>query len=131
MSRRAEIHAQVRQKARLEEQLLAGELKIVRPPSPGSVPPGAVKIHGNPTTMNMGNILFTNVTESTYLKNDCAKIENFQELVDEIYLKVEHLQPFISNSGNQASSAFCLLYALFCLRYEHTSCPQRNKSRPC
>eukprot|EP00035_Acanthoeca_spectabilis_P039716 m.64434 g.64434 ORF g.64434 m.64434 type:complete len:394 (-) comp9718_c0_seq1:1834-3015(-) len=116
MSRRAEIHSHARQKAKMEAELLSGELRIVRPPSPDSMPPGAVKVHGNPTTMNMSNILFTNVTDSLYLKNDCAKIENWKELVDEIYLKVENLQPFISNSGNQASSAFCLLYALFCLR---------------
>jgi hypothetical protein len=48
--------------------LLSGERKEVRPPSPDSVPAGAVKIHGNPTTMNLNPLLYANIIESAYLQ---------------------------------------------------------------
>lgn len=32
----------------MEAELLSGELRIVRPPSPDSMPPGAVKVSGSP-----------------------------------------------------------------------------------
>lgn len=67
-----------------------------------------VQVHGNLTTMNFGNILFTNVSDSLYLKNDCAKIGSFQALVDEIYNKVcRATTVLVLSSVCSANSARC------------------------
>lgn len=115
MSRRALEHAVAFQKKRQEELELQG-LAVPLPQVPDEEPSNALPIHGNKVNMNMNNILFTNIQESAYYKDTCARLESFEEIVDEIYNRVEHLQPFLPGPANTPSTAFCLLYRLFVLR---------------
>eukprot|EP00040_Diaphanoeca_grandis_P007527 m.41257 g.41257 ORF g.41257 m.41257 type:complete len:211 (-) comp18740_c0_seq2:121-753(-) len=117
MSRRALEHAAAKQKQRLEEAEASGTVLLeVKPPTPESVPEGALPTHGNDVTMNFNNVLYQNIINANYLTQRCAELLTFDEVVDEIYNVVEHLQPFIPNSGNATSSGFCLLYKFFCIR---------------
>lgn len=79
-------------------------------------PPGAMPVQGNRTTMNLNNILFTNINDSSYFKDTCSALETMEETVDEIVRNVDHLQPFLPGPTNSPSTAFCLLYRLFCFR---------------
>ena len=37
-------------------------------------------------------------------------METFEELVDEIYNKVSHLEPFVPGTANEPSTAACILF---------------------
>ncbi len=54
-------------------------------------PPGTFPYRCNPVTMDLGHILYSNVTESLYFTDDCALLETFEDVVDEIYARVDHL----------------------------------------
>eukprot|EP00054_Salpingoeca_dolichothecata_P026530 m.190324 g.190324 ORF g.190324 m.190324 type:complete len:405 (-) comp25684_c1_seq1:60-1274(-) len=110
MSRRALEH-----QAKLAAQT-AFPAEALEPLDPEYVSPNALPIWGNPTTMNMNNILYTNIKESSYFRERCVEIQTFLELVDEIYNCVDHLEPFMPGHANAASTAFCLLYKLFLMR---------------
>lgn len=89
---------------------------------------------GNEKTMNLNSMILTNVQSSPYFKNELFKLKTYHEVVDEIYYKVEHLEPWEKGSrktagqvgmcggvrgvgaGGIVSSAFCLLYKLFTLK---------------
>ncbi|KAI8051184.1 Pre-mRNA-splicing factor 38 [Syncephalis plumigaleata] len=68
---------------------------------------------GNPTNMNLNEVLFVNIQSSPYFKALYDK-KTYHEVVDEIYNNVETLEPFMR--GTTPSSAFCLLYKLWTLR---------------
>ncbi|KAJ1981477.1 hypothetical protein H4R35_000690 [Dimargaris xerosporica] len=67
---------------------------------------------GNETTMNLNNIVYQNIHSSPYFKS--LALKTYHEVVDEIYYKVDCLDPFVK--GTMASSAFCLLFKLWTLR---------------
>ncbi|KAM7451090.1 PRP38 pre-mRNA processing factor38 domain-containing protein B [Porites harrisoni] len=89
---------------------------------------------GNEKTMNLNSMVLTNILSSPYFKNELFKLKTYHEVVDEIYYKVEHLEPWEKGSrktagqvgmcggvrgvgaGGIVSSAFCLLYKLFTLK---------------
>lgn len=89
---------------------------------------------GNEKTMNLNSMVLTNIQSSPYFKNELFKLKTYHEVVDEIYYKVEHLEPWEKGSrktagqvgmcggvrgvgaGGIVSSAYCLLYKLFTLR---------------
>jgi len=95
-----------------------------------------VPFHGNDKTMNMNPLILANVTNSPYFKNDLYQMKTFHEIVDEIYYKVDHLEPWERgtrktagmsqtgmcggvrgvSAGGVVSSAFCLLFKLHTLR---------------
>ncbi|KAJ1976132.1 hypothetical protein H4R34_004091 [Dimargaris verticillata] len=68
---------------------------------------------GNETTMNLNNIVYQNIHNSPYFKS-LYSLKTYHEVVDEIYYKVDCLDPFVK--GTMASSAFCLLFKLWTLR---------------
>jgi len=94
----------------------------------------ALPLWGNQQTMNINNLVVTNILSSPYFKNDLFKIKTFHEVIDEIYYKVEHLEPWEKGSrkirgqvgmcggvrgvgtGGIVSSTFCLLFKLFTLK---------------
>eukprot|EP00047_Mylnosiga_fluctuans_P019710 m.85206 g.85206 ORF g.85206 m.85206 type:complete len:361 (+) comp8234_c0_seq2:61-1143(+) len=115
MSRRALEHQQAFAKKK-QEELMAQGLYIPVPEPPEEEPQNALPIYGNRKTMNMNNILYTNIHESNYYRETCASLESFDEVIDEIYNRVDHLQPFLPGPANTPSTAFCLLYRLFCMR---------------
>jgi len=94
----------------------------------------ALPLWGNTQTMNINNLIITNIQSSAYFKNDLFKLKTFHEVIDEIYYKVEHLEPWERGSrkthgqvgmcggvrgvgaGGIVSSAYCLLFKLFTLK---------------
>merc|ERR1719495_893605 len=86
--------------------------------------------------MNMNTLILANVTNSPYFKTDLFNMKTYHEVVDEIYYKVDHLEPWERgtrktagmsqtgmcggvrgvSAGGVVSSAFCLLFKLHTLR---------------
>ncbi|XP_020911071.1 pre-mRNA-splicing factor 38B [Exaiptasia diaphana] len=91
-------------------------------------------IWGSERTMNLNNMILTNVLQSPYFKNQLYQLKTYHEVVDEIYYKVDHLEPWEKGSrktsgqvgmcggvrgvgaGGIVSTAYCILYKLFTLR---------------
>merc|ERR1711974_383462 len=78
----------------------------------GDVESTALPVWRNEKTMNMPNILHSNIVTAPYFKK-LTEIRTYYEVLTEIREKVTYLAPFMRNNGNAASSAFCLLYKLF------------------
>jgi len=97
---------------------------------------GQLAFHGNERTMNINPLILTNVQGSPYFKVELFGKKTFHEVVDEIYYKVDHLEPWACGSrktagrsqtgmcggvrgvsaGGIVSSAYCLLYKLYTLK---------------
>eukprot|EP00057_Strongylocentrotus_purpuratus_P016449 XP_011670923.1 PREDICTED: pre-mRNA-splicing factor 38B [Strongylocentrotus purpuratus] len=89
---------------------------------------------GNQVSMNLNPLILTNIQSSPYFKNDLFKLKTYHEVIDEIYYKVAHLEPWERGSrqtsgqigmcggvrgvgaGGIVSSAYCLLYKLYTLK---------------
>ncbi|XP_062844103.1 pre-mRNA-splicing factor 38B isoform X2 [Trichomycterus rosablanca] len=89
---------------------------------------------GNEKTMNLNTMILTNVLSSPYFKVQLYELKTYHEVVDEIYFKVTHAEPWEKGSrktagqtgmcggvrgvgtGGIVSTAFCLLYKLFTLK---------------
>lgn len=100
-------------------------------------PQNPLPIHGNDKTMNLNSLILTNIQSSPYFKVNLYELKTYHEVIDEIYYKVDHLEPWEKGSrktagqtgmcggvrgvgaGGIVSSAFCLLYKLFTLRLTH------------
>ena len=44
--------------------------------------------HGSEKTMNLNNMVYTNIISSPYFKNELFTLKTYHEVVDEIYYKV-------------------------------------------
>lgn len=86
--------------------------------------------------MNLNPLILTNIQGSPYFKVELFGVKTFHEVVDEIYYKVDHLEPWATGSrktagrsqtgmcggvrgvsaGGIVSSAYCLLYKLYTLK---------------
>jgi len=95
-----------------------------------------VPFHGNDKTMNMNQLILANVVNSPYFKTSLWTMKTFHEVIDEIYYKVDHLEPWERgtrktagmsqtgmcggvrgvSAGGVVSSAFCLLFKVHTLR---------------
>ncbi|KAK2581799.1 hypothetical protein KPH14_002272 [Odynerus spinipes] len=89
---------------------------------------------GNERTMNLNPLILTNIQSSHYFKVNLYELKTYHEVIDEIYYKVSHLEPWEKGSrktagqtgmcggvrgvgaGGIVSTAYCLLYKLFTLR---------------
>uniref|UniRef100_A0A8C7QF34 Pre-mRNA-splicing factor 38B n=1 Tax=Oncorhynchus mykiss TaxID=8022 RepID=A0A8C7QF34_ONCMY len=89
---------------------------------------------GNEKTMNLNPMVLTNVLSSPYFKVQLYELKTYHEVVDEIYFKVTHVEPWEKGSrktagqtgmcggvrgvgtGGIVSTAFCLLYKLFTIK---------------
>lgn len=96
MSRRALEHDHIKQRYRAAELLARG---IVVPKIPDEDPPNAFPYRCNRETMDLGNILFSNLKTSTYYNEECPLLDTFEDIVEEIVAKVDHL-------GNTYSCSF-------------------------
>ncbi|VDP97923.1 unnamed protein product [Trichobilharzia regenti] len=94
-----------------------------------------LKLWGNQQTMNLNTMIYTNIVQSPYFKANLVELKTYHEVIDEIYYKVEHLEPWERGSrriggqtgmcggvrgvgaGGIVSTAYCLLYKLFTLKY--------------
>jgi len=95
-----------------------------------------LQFHGNERTMNINPLILTNVQGSPYFKVELFGIKTFHEVVDQIYYKVDHLEPWAVGSrktagrsqtgmcggvrgvsaGGVVSSSYCLMYKLYTLK---------------
>ncbi|XP_055327161.1 pre-mRNA-splicing factor 38B-like [Paramacrobiotus metropolitanus] len=109
---------------------LEGGLQGGGPRKKGNILP----IWGNEKTMNLNNMILTNIQQSPYYKVTLGELRTYHEIVDEIYNSVNHLEPWEKGSrrtsgqigmcggvrgvgaGGIVSSAFCLVYKLFTTR---------------
>lgn len=91
-------------------------------------------LSGNERTMNLNPLILTNIQSSHYFKVNLYELKTYHEVIDEIYYKVTHLEPWEKGSrktagqtgmcggvrgvgaGGIVSTAFCLLYKLFTLK---------------
>ncbi|XP_023015365.1 pre-mRNA-splicing factor 38B [Leptinotarsa decemlineata] len=89
---------------------------------------------GNERTMNLNPLILTNIQSSHYFKVNLYELKTYHEVIDEIYYKVSHLEPWEKGSrrtsgqtgmcggvrgvgaGGIVSTAYCLLYKLFTLK---------------
>ena len=93
-----------------------------------------LKLWGNQVTMNLNPMIHTNITQSPYFKTNLVELTTYHEVIDEIYYKVDHLEPWEKNSrrmggqsgmcggvrgvggGGIVSTAYCLLFKLYTLK---------------
>lgn len=98
--------------------------------------PNTLPTWGNTNTMNLNPLILTNIESSPYFSGRLSELKTYHELVDEIYYKVKHLEPWEKGSrsaggrrqtgmcggvrgvgvGGIISSAFCILYRLYAVR---------------
>ncbi|KAK6167146.1 hypothetical protein SNE40_021243 [Patella caerulea] len=97
-------------------------------------PNNTLAVWGNEKTMNLNNLILTNIQSSPYFKINLFNLKTYHEVIDEIYYKVQHLEPWEKGSrktagqtgmcggvrgvgaGGIVSSAYCLLYKLYTLK---------------
>nr|XP_046264818.1 pre-mRNA-splicing factor 38B isoform X2 [Scatophagus argus] len=107
--------------------------QAVSKPAPGKHG-NVLPLWGNEKTMNLNPMILTNVLSSPYFKVQLYELKTYHEVVDEIYFKVTHVEPWEKGSrktagqtgmcggvrgvgtGGIVSTAFCLLYKLFTLK---------------
>lgn len=101
---------------------------------PGSKKSNILPLWGNERTMNLNALILTNIQSSHYFKVNLYELKTYHEVIDEIYYKVNHLEPWEKGSrktagqtgmcggvrgvgaGGIVSTAYCLLYKLFTLK---------------
>ena len=49
-------------------------------------------VHGNERTMNLNHLILANITESAYFRTDLVQHRGWEDMVDEIYYRVQHLE---------------------------------------
>lgn len=104
------------------------------PGNPADKKNNVLPLWGNEKTMNLNNLILTNILSSPYFKVNLYKLKTYHEVVDEIYYNVQHLEPWEKGSrktsgqtgmcggvrgvgaGGIVSTAFCILYKLFTLK---------------
>ena len=59
---------------------------------------GELPFWGNQQTMNINPLILTNVRNSAYYKSTLLDLKTYHEVVDQIYYKVTHLEPWEKGS---------------------------------
>ncbi|KAG3000859.1 hypothetical protein PC120_g20631 [Phytophthora cactorum] len=72
-------------------------------------------IYGNDTTYNLNTLLHQNILQSAYF-HELYKLRTYHEVVDEIYYRVDHAEPWSPGTARIPSSCFCLLHKFFLMR---------------
>lgn len=72
--------------------------------------------YGNKETFNVELVLHKNIVDSEYYRDTCLKLNSWEEVVDEIYSTVDHVEPWMSGNARGGSTAFGLLFRLFNLK---------------
>lgn len=57
---------------------------------------------GNERTMNLNPLILTNIQSSHYFKVNLYELKTYHEVIDEIYYKVSHLEPWEKGSRKTA-----------------------------
>jgi len=53
-----------------------------------------IPVHGNERTMNLNHLILANITESAYFRTDLSAIRSYEDMMDEIFYRVQHLEPW-------------------------------------
>ncbi|KAG6617069.1 Pre-mRNA-splicing factor 38B [Phytophthora cinnamomi] len=72
-------------------------------------------VYGNDTTYNLNTLLHQNILQSAYF-HELYKLRTYHEVVDEIYYRVDHAEPWSPGTARIPSSCFCLLHKFFLMR---------------
>jgi pre-mRNA-splicing factor 38B len=68
---------------------------------------------------NLNSMLATNIAQSDYFKS-LLEVKRFDDMLDEIWNSVEHLEPMALGKARMPSTAFTILYRLFTMRLTST-----------
>lgn len=71
---------------------------------------------GKPLDTLIERVLCQNILSSDYFKELFA-LKTYTEVVDEIYNQVDHVEPWMTGNCRGPSTAFCLLYKLFTMKF--------------
>ena len=66
--------------------------------------------YGNTASYNVESVLHKNIVGSEYYNKTCIKLEDWGQVVDEIWETVSDVEPWMSGNARGASTAFCLLF---------------------
>ncbi|CAK4668537.1 unnamed protein product [Aphanomyces euteiches] len=72
-------------------------------------------LHGNLTTYNINKLLFDNIMNSDYFRK-LYELKTYHEVVDEIYYRVDHAEPWAAGTSRIPSTCFCLLMKFCTMR---------------
>lgn len=75
--------------------------QAVSKPAPGKHG-NVLPLWGNEKTMNLNPMILTNVLSSPYFKVQLYELKTYHEVVDEIYFKVTHAEPWEKGSRKTA-----------------------------
>jgi len=67
-------------------------------PSLKSFKGNKLPVHGNERTMNLNHLILANITESAYFRTDLVQHRSYDDMIDEIYYRVQHLEPWEKGS---------------------------------
>jgi len=91
------------------DQLRATQPVLAASPPPEALPSGALPIHGNQTTYNVNTLLANNIMGCDYFRA-LYPLQTYHEVIDEVYNKVTHVEPWATGTSRLPSTAFCLLF---------------------
>lgn len=63
-------------------------------PSLKSFKGNKLPVNGNERTMNLNHLILANITESAYFRTDLVQHRSYDDMIDEIYYRVQHLEPW-------------------------------------
>ena len=85
-------------------------------------------IHGDQATFNVNHLLRENITNSGYYK-DLFHLRFFDEIKEEILLRVTHAEAWQNQAASIPSSMFCCLYRLMNMRLSENQLSQLMNSK--
>ncbi|KAL4088436.1 hypothetical protein PRIC1_012856 [Phytophthora ramorum] len=99
------------------QKSLRGQSALEQPPEETQrrVKQDELAVYGNDTTYNLNTLLHQNILQSAYF-HDLYKLKTYHEVVDEIYYRVDHAEPWSPGTARIPSSCFCLLHKFFLMR---------------
>ncbi|KAJ6847482.1 pre-mRNA splicing factor SR-like 1 isoform X1 [Iris pallida] len=74
-----------------------------------------VQTSGKPIDTLIEKVLCMNILSSDYFK-ELFKLKTYHEVIDEIYIQVDHVEPWMTGNCRGPSTAFCLLYKFFTMK---------------
>jgi len=75
---------------------------------------------GNERTMNLNPLILTNIQSSHYFKVNLYELKTYHEVIDEIYYKVSHLEPWEKGSRKTAGqTGMCGGVSMFSQEKKH------------
>ncbi|XP_051117610.1 pre-mRNA splicing factor SR-like 1 isoform X1 [Andrographis paniculata] len=74
-----------------------------------------IKASGRPIDQLLEKVLCMNILSSDYFR-DLLRLKTYHEVIDEIYVTVTHVEPWMTGNCRGPSTAFCLLYKFFIMK---------------